>query len=434
MFVLGTEKLSTSPSIGTTTVAWLTLQSIIGQMMLLHPDRVGVDLSAPGTVFLSGLDNKTSPFNDDPQRTRGSLKSSILSKFHAVVSTNCSVPQDRLSIALNLSSLGLAVSKQIPEDMVELSAVALSLAAGEKEALTFINTSPTMAGGKESWFMRHHAGRSTAIRKFVLGSNQAIHHIDSEKIELDLVIFRYGLATPATEGDIAFTRQIFPDTIPTTKPKIRHGYTGKYSSSHRSNEELDPPRRRFLANCARLGPQYIARLWRVLDREVIPDSYSTGTFKSFEANTSLEAKAQRLCGVLGNSELLGLQDATLFLTWLTDPRSMYYVSAFSHAVPCTAAGDGALMTSMIFRDGFSDTSIQLAIPRDLVGYHCDPPRVWVLSPVGGKAASDAAEDCQWQIIGKALLLGEPDLVTEMERDVPVGQKCVFLAKRQVVQW
>lgn len=439
VFVLGTQDLPlveppcTSKSLGTITVRWITLQTIVGHMMLLYPGTLGLDLEAPGMAFLSGLEDKTSPINDPVQRTYGSTKSSILSKFHAVTLTNCSLPQDRLSITLNLSSLGLAVGRQIREDLVELTAVALSLVAGEKQALTFVNSSPNVIDGDESWFTPHHAGRSTAMRKFVLGSNQRIQHISPKRIELDLLFFNYPVSPQATEAEIAITRKVFPDTIPITKPAF-YGHTGNMFATYRSDEELQPHIRRFLANCLRLGLEYIARLWRVLYQEVIVDSYSTGPFASFEANANLEANAESLRSLSTDASVLSLQDATLFLTWLTDLRSEYYISVLSFVIPCTASGDGALITSTIIRQGFVDKSIRFAIPRDLVGHHCEQPRVWVLSPAEGSGFDAIAEGCPWHIVGKALLLGEPDLMAEMERDVLSEQKGMLLAHRQVVRW
>lgn len=444
VFVLGTHKQPKSalspfrlpnPDLGgTVSVKWLTIQSILGRMMLLYLERLEQNLASPGTVFLSGLEDKTSPFTDAAERRRGSEKSSILAKYHAVAATDCAVAQDRLSIALNLSGLGLAVERKIADDVVELTAVAISLAAGEKAALTFVNPSPTIISGRESWFVRHHAGRDTTLRKFRLGSNKGIQHVGIDKIEMDLVFFNYPLSPQATDTDLNFTRKVFPDDIPTTQPALKEGHTAKPNVPSRSNETLDPMRRQFLANCMRLGIGFISRLWQVLEQQVVNESYASGPFAQFRANETLRNNAETLRGLATEPSPLSLHDATLFLTWLTDPRSMYYISALGFALLCTASGEGALVTSPIIRQGFVGKQIRLAIPRDLVGHHCDVPRVWLLSPVEGSGFTEIGEGCHWHLVGKALLLGEPDLEAEMRREVPPEQKGVFLAHRQVVRW
>lgn len=420
--------------IGTTAAKWITIQSILVRMMNLYPQRVQRDSGAPGIAFLPILEDKTSPFNDAPVRTVGSEKSSILAKCHAVTSTNCSVAPDRLSVALNLSNLGLAVAREIQEDVVELIAVAISLAAGEKAALTFVNPLPIRIGNAESWYAPHHAGRSTTLRKFRLGSISGIHSVTVQQIELDMVFFNYPLAPQATDEDLAFTRKVFPHTIPLAEPALKDGYAMISVLQNHSAVELEPHRRQFLANCMRLGLEFISRLWHTLQRDVIFDNYDSGPFSAFAADNSLATNAEKLRGLSTDPSALNQEDAVFFLTWLADPRSMYHISALSHALLCTATAQGALFTSAIIREGFKDKQIRLAIPRDLVDSTCDAPRVWILSPVADSGYTDIAAGCPWHLVGKGLLLGEPDLLAEMERDVPMDQKGVFLGPRQIVRW
>lgn len=141
----------------------------------------------------------------------------------------------------------------------------------------------------------------------------------------------------------------------------------------------------------KLGLGLIGRLWRRLKRGVFLPNYESGPFARFAADESLEADAESMRGLSTDPSALSLEDATLVLTWLTDPRFMYYISTLSNVLLCTASAEGALLTVAIVRHGFIDKEIRFAFPRDLADYTCDGSRVWVLSPVADSGYMDFAE-------------------------------------------
>ena len=121
-----------------------------------------------------------------------------------------------------------------------------------------------------------------------------------------------------------------------------------------------------------------------------------------------------------------LRDAHLFLTWLTDPRSMYYVSANTFCIQCTLDHHRAFVTGMPINQHLSDgqtKELRAAVPVDLLDATCDSYRVWILQPRKCEQG-----ESKWRLIGKALLLGEPDLMGEAR--MTEGRKDMVLALRK----
>lgn len=94
---------------------------------------------------------------------------------------------------------------------------------------------------------------------------------------------------------------------------------------------------------------------------------------------------------------------------------------------------------------------RLAIPTDLVGSPSNVSRAWVLrsidgentpqepSPDGSEAAYQTATSLwenssgRWRLVGKSLLIGEPDLILASENQEGAGRRFVSARKRQYVE-
>jgi hypothetical protein len=92
--------------------------------------------------------------------------------------------------------------------------------------------------------------------------------------------------------------------------------------------------------------------------------------------------------------------------------------------------DSTFITSLTvneyFHDG-PDREIQVAVPMHLLKASCVPLRVWILRPAKGDQVKE-----KWRIVGKALLLGEPDLLTEATENAGEPGAKVILRERTIV--
>ena len=100
------------------------------------------------------------------------------------------------------------------------------------------------------------------IPKFELRGLKGVHRVSMQDIELDMIF----LPLPATwtrveDGDLNPTYKIFPDTIATTRPATYGPASDAMTTARRSDEDLDKPRRKFLAGCLTNGHAFTARLW-----------------------------------------------------------------------------------------------------------------------------------------------------------------------------
>jgi hypothetical protein len=258
------------------------------------------------------------------------------------------------------------------------------MAAGEAYPLTMFGGRTFPALG-ESWFQRHLVNDVT-IPKFKLRGLKGVHRVSMQKIELDMIF----LPLPTTwrgvkDEDLEATYRIFPDTIATTRPAT-HG------PASRPDEDLDKPRRRFLAACLMNGHAFTARLWTQLRTDVVGPNYNQGLFKELAPNPSLLPAAIELFRQLFPVTTLltipaslefKIEDAQLFLTWLTDPRCLYYIGVFTYQIQRSLGGQGAFTTGAQVNAHFADgpfDELRAAVPIYLLDVSRIPRRIWLLRP------------------------------------------------------
>lgn len=376
-----------------------------------------------------------------PEDQEKGWSGSIMARYNAIRETGCSFLQDRISILINLCGLGLAYKGpplDTEEELLYLSSL-LALAAGDLHPLSMMDRQSMMLSGKPTWISKHEVNDPT-LPGYKLGSMEGIHRVEEVEIEMDM-LFLDAPWRSIKEKDLRPTYDIFPFTIPTTYPASKRAETeGRVASNYAfSDAEFDIPRRRFLAGCILNGDVFTGRLWEQIKRDVIGPNYNAGDYKDLSFNPAFCSAAKAfLAHLVPVSTLLGiaqpsrssLDNATLFLTWLTDPRSMYYIGLSTFRVPCTMRGDSTFITSLTvneFFHGGTDREIQVAVPTHLLKTSCVPMRVWILRPAKGDQVKE-----KWRIVGKALLLGEPDLLTEAIESARKPGAKVILRERTVV--
>ncbi|KAF6840347.1 O-methyltransferase family 2 [Colletotrichum musicola] len=431
VFVMGLEGGRTC------VVDCLKLRLLLSAVMikLQHRSPLGKHLEP----VLSGFAQRTSPLHDSPVRRAGATKASFLGRFNAVVRTDCSVPGDRLSICINLVGLGIAYFRDAGEepcaDDTFYHAILLALAAGEKRPLAFANQEALVVRGRRSWLERPVAATDTTWGKFTLGGIKGLHEISVGRMVIDMVFLESPWET-CNDEDVKVTYDIFPDTIPSTQPPLKAGGMRGVHLSY-TNEELDAPRRRFLAAVVAAGPRFLRRLWPQLERDVVQGNYNSGNFGDFVANDDLGPSAEALLRALDAGEeeedTVDAETALLFITWVTDPRSISWISWLVSRIRCTRDGEEALLTYITWTSHFQgyDKAKQalVAVPTDLLKEDCVLTRAWLVVPAG-----DRKREGEWTVVAKALLLGEPDLE---EQSLKVGDDGesdagVRLRKRQTI--
>ncbi|KAL0942103.1 O-methyltransferase family 2 [Colletotrichum truncatum] len=411
VFVLGLgEKV-------TLTIEWMALHAILIKVtvQLQHHTLQSKHLDP----ILSGFENRTSPLLDSYGGGEGSTKASFMARFNAVAETNCSMPGDRLCVCINLIGLGLAyfrTDEPSPDEVYFLS-VLLALAAGETIPLSFSNMQPLMLDGRQSWLARSIGSADTTIGKFTLGSIKGLHSVSFDRMEIDMVFLGHSIEG-CTEAELLKTYEIFPNVIKSTPPPLKANMPQR--PRFRPDEDLDKPRRNFLAAVVSGGLCLAERLWIQLQREVVDYNYNTGYFADFTANQDLRPQADQFLLALGKKKPLPLADAQgftidaalAFITWITDPRSIYWISSLVARITCTRDGGQALLTGFILADDFAklgaEVDMRVAVPADLLDGNCAWTRAWFLVPDFQEKRS------AWRIVGKALLLGEPDSLKEIQ--------------------
>lgn len=425
----------------TIAVQWLTLQSILAEVI------VKVKHHSPDSKYvspiLSGLDDRTSPLLDSPDRKAGATKSSFMARFNGAAQTECSMTGDLLSVCINLLGLGLAYIRfeEPTVDEVYYLAVMLALAAGEKTPLSFASMESLVLSGIQSWLMRPITATDTTLRKFTLGDIKGIHSIWADRLEVDMVFFRYSFEK-ASDEEVSRTYAVFPDAIKSTPPPLKY----KWSSSverYRADEEVEKPRRQFLAAVIGGGRGLARRLWAQLERDVVKFNYNTGIFADFQANEDLRPSAEKFLELLSCDRAdsdsydddFTVETALALLTWITDPRSIYWISWRSLRAPWGRNGEQALMTGFSGTKNFDLTnedafkSAAVAVPTDLLGADCSLTRAWVMVPAADKQGLVA-----WKVIAKCLLLGDTELAEEVNKTESgeYSETAVRMMKRQVV--
>lgn len=381
-----------APGGGTVKMKWLTLNLLMGSALNFLEEKAGNVWSGfKGWAVFSG-------FRSGEDRENG-WRSSLMARHNGVAMKGCTQMEDRLSIMINLCGLGLAYvggPLESKEEVLYIS-VLLALAAGEVYPLTMFDKKCLTLDDGPTWLARSIVARDTTIPNFRQRALKTIHTISPCEIDLDVLFVSVpwqwvpgGLLTP--------TYSIFPDLIPTTQPvpHFRSPHLDTINSSH-SDLTLDIRRRAFLAACLLNGHTFTARLWAQLYRDVVVSYYNTSFFKNFAPNTSLLPAARMLLAILlPVTSLLalpyppsfGLEDALLFLTWLTDLRSLYYLRL------AIGVGGEALITEVSGNKWFGEgpeREMRLGVPVELVGTSCIFKRAWILRPRGGGG---------WRIVGK----------------------------------
>ena len=409
------------PDGSTVKVKWLDLRLIISTGMDLSYAEESFEITQSKTAVILTMYR---PSGRNPATRDGeTLRPSIMARHNGVAQKVCQYIGDQISIMLNISGRGLAywgdeVSNK--EKVLYLSTL-LALAAGETYPLSMMDSKSIRLNGNTTWLSRSLVAQDTTIPDFTLGSVQGIRHISTEFLELDTIFLKapWGLRRDDTELQTA--NQVFPDVIRTTQP-LKHTPNGIFAdpSNVRLDSDYDEHRRRFIAICIDNGIQFTAALWEQLKRDVVHPNYNHGLHQDLQPNTALSVPAQRFLEQLhrnASPETLkriafNVEDANFFLTWVTDPRSMYYIGYLPLRLQCTMDGRQALMTSMAINEHWKEAQfdeLQAAIPTDLLGVSCIPLRVWILQPLETKGGDVVS----WRIVAKALLLGEPDLMEEV---------------------
>ncbi|KAK7755716.1 hypothetical protein SLS62_002328 [Diatrype stigma] len=436
-----------SPNGGTVSIPFITVQRILVIAIQNRP-YTRSDLSVLKS-HLSGLSNDLSPYRDESRRTAGTMRTSIAGQYNAVASKGCSIATDRLAVIINMSGLSITYTgRALDEEEVYVFAVALALAAGETSPLSSIGSKDVMLHGRPSWISWTGAPedlavpRDMALPRFTLNTLPGIHRISSYEFELDMIFFN-SLPHQPTEDDIRATYDIFPDLIRGTLPAQKVGQPGPQFFG---DEQLDPYRRALLALAMGLQPSCMGRLWTAIYRDIVKVKLDTVMFNTLEPNQGLLPQARAFLSHISalaqppvdNGEVdeghaeqnFDLEAATFFLTCLTDNRTLNYLGFLPSRLQCAAAGAQALVSNVRFNSHFSSRDLRElrgAIPTALVGPDCLPYRMWILKPVqtdsssdgggigdGGSSDDAAGEPRHWRVVGKAMLLGEPDLYAELE--------------------
>jgi hypothetical protein len=376
----------------------------------------------------------------EPEKQEKGWRGSIMARHYAINAKGCKFLQDRISILINLCGLGLAYKGppvDTEEELLYLASL-LALAAGDVYPLSMMDRPSTILKGKPTWLSKHEVDDPT-LPGYRIGTTKSIHRVDEGEIEMDM-LFLDAPWRSVKERDLGPTYDIFPDTIPTTHPATKRPEPeGRMASDHDLDAEYDLPRRRFLAGCILNGPMFTGRLWTQLQRDIVFPNYNAGNHADLSPNPAFRSAAKAfLAHLVPVSTLLGiaysspstLDDATLFLTWLTDPRSMFYIGHRTFRVPCTMYWDSIFITSLIINEFFldgKDSEVQVAVPTLLLGTSCMPRRVWIMRPAKGEQVRE-----KWRIVGKGLLLGEPDLLEEARESKGMPGAKVILRERIVV--
>ncbi|TKW49238.1 hypothetical protein CTA1_3701 [Colletotrichum tanaceti] len=433
VFIMGVTVDGDGGGKATISLEWTALHALLTTVMIQLGHRPPE--SEHLYPILGGFADRTSPLLDGRERVAGATTASFMARFNAVAQTGCSMPGDRLSVCLNLVGLGLAYfrAREPTPDEVYFLAVLLSLAAGEKVPLAFAGPEALVVGGTRSWLARSAAEADTTLPKFRLGGNSGIRGASVGRLEIDLVFFEGSSAARVSEEELRGTYAVFPDVIRSTPPPLKAGI-GRTETLFRDDEETDLCRRRFLAAVVAGGHGLAGRLWAQLEREVVRANYNTGMFDDFVADEALRLNAARFVtalGGVGDEGRITEETALALLTWITDPRSIYWISAFAVRISCSRDGAQALLTAFHFGKEFlanGDASrIRVAVPTDLIRGDCAWTRAWLLV-----STDDAGGGAAWKLAGKALLLGEGDLLDKLGDGGGLGDAAVVLRERQVI--
>jgi hypothetical protein len=422
------------PHGSTLKIKWVHLQSIMATALLVPSNRESHVLEMLNGQYM------LTPVERNDEENHG-LRSSLMARYNAVIQKGSRYLADRLTILINMAGLALAYvgDEMQTEDEVLYFSTLLALAIGEPYPLNMFHGRSIILDDRASWLAPSAAVGDTSIPRFKPGGVQGIHRVSTQYIELDMIVF--GSAwEQVNDKDISCTQIIFREIVPTTQPPghVPCGILDVAITTH-SESILDESRRRFVAACIMNGYTFTARLWEQLKRDVVIPSHKSGVFEDLIPDPSLQAAAQQFVAQLSASrrihdfglQTFTLEDAQLFLAWLLDPSSMYYIGYLHpYRLPSTSEGHSALVTALHVKEDFFEESLenlQFAVPADVLTEKCTALRVWLLRPT-----KDENSTGKWKLVGKALLLGEPDLSYALETSSGKESVLLISKKRMII--
>lgn len=327
--------------------------------------------------------------------------SSLFDQFLASNAFECTVPSDRISIAMNLCGLGLYF-RGLPKATPTVkdcfwALIALSLAAGRTEGLS--------QAGKIFEFYRKHANNQTALstnRPFRHDSDidnrqisqtlDSITAVTQDFIELDLMLIESTPSSPSRDG-LSIAEKIVScglsqkQAIPAEmQPMIVHA-TAKL-------EAIDPnlPSRwlREVVACSiDCGLNWLIDLPQILEQQIQTRHWDLGNLPA--ANLAYIPAALKLLSVheISKSNTPGfseryLQPVLQSLTLLADDRFKTLIQIPS-SISISSSGRQALISR-------TDTGYTLAVPVALASLPFFENRVWLLEPQGLKHPELDPED------------------------------------------
>jgi hypothetical protein len=418
------------PNRSTLKIKWVLLQIIMATAILIPSNRESNVLEVLNGHYMFAAVGR------DDDRNDGS-RSSLMARYNAVMQKGSRYLADRLIILINMSGLALAYvgeEMQTEEEVLYYSTL-LALAIGEPYPLSMFDGQSKLFNNQASWLAPSAAVGDPSIPRFKLGGVQGIHHLSTKYIELDMIVF--GSAwEQVNDNHISSTYSVFRET--TQPPRHVPSELQETATTKHTEDTLDKSRRRLLAACIMNGYTFTARLWQQLKHDVVIPSYDSGVLRDVP-DPALQAAAQELTAQLpvrgllcdSGSETFTLEDAQLFLAWLLDRDSMYYTGYLHpYRVIGTIEGQSALVTALHVRQDFFEEpleEIQFAVPTDALTEKCTALRVWLLRPT-----KDEQSKSRWKLVGKALLLGEPDLSSVLGTSCGKDDVSVVSKKRMIV--
>lgn len=416
-------------------------------------------------------DNDVSPYHDPPHRGHGTERSSIMAQYFVVSYTGCEIASDVITITINLCGLALAFVTQIRNrSQLFFTISLLALACGESRPLTWQKTTDVPDADMPALEIQNHLettwlspplnGLDTALPKFRVGAVEGIHRVTERYIELDMLFFDDVIYT-VTDEDVQETFEFFPDK-PIRSREVRSRATTIGHEGARNNDDAsDMQRRKFLATICKNSLTDLCRLWDTINKQVVQPSFNNARFEPFAGDEALRPAAEKLLARLRQSSTSTSipsptsdleQISLLILTFITDPRALYMVHMFG-SIRCDESSCAVVGWPMLthLSDYNTGGRYRLAIPTDLVDSPSNVTRAWILRPIDGENTpqepspdgSEAAYQTatglwenpsgRWRLVGKSLLIGEPNLILASENQEAAGRRFVSARKRQYVE-
>ncbi|KAI1815685.1 hypothetical protein GGS20DRAFT_316619 [Poronia punctata] len=386
-------------------------------------------------------DNTSSLYLDPTSRREGTERSSIMARFYVAFSSGCAQIADLIPITINVSGLAIYFTGR-PDTIDEVFCIVaiLSLAAGEKHALTAMSADVMRVDGEVSWLSKTLTGIETNLPKFTVGGIKYIKELTVHSAKLDLLFFDAAVDMPTAE-EMQWTYQFFPDTpIRSRHPQYKK-HAGAQQQLNSRDDSFDKPRRLFFLHACKNGLPYIRRLWETLEGQVVKPLFNRALTEPFTADESYRATAIKLLefGSPADASNPDLQNVLVNLfSFIVDPRATHVMSLFTARIMCNGEEGVAMINNPITRA----TQItlgrwRLAIPRDLLDSPWHTQRMWLLEPYEDAKTKNPADlressDGRWRIVGKMQCLGNPCIPPLSEGEGDDKDRTVSLRTDQIV--